>query len=499
MPSPSIIYQRQNKLTRCQDPLEHLEMCSQSFRYFFLHIVVEALYGTEADKFEPSRGWELMTEYAVALLNGDIKRLAIALPPRNGKSQLFSSALPLFDWLTNPSSTYLSVSHHDDVLKKFHIDRKSIFSNADYQKCIDWKLVTNTTDTFNNNAAGHIVSMVMAYVVTGLGASTIVVDDPISAKDSTNIDHCDKIWNLFVSTLLSRLNDKKNGRILVVSQRLCDADVVGHVMDAGYTTLTLQALADEPQTLVYPLSGKVWKREIGDVLNPGLEPLEVLKEIRRMDERTWQAQYQQKPAPIPSGLFNGDKIGRYSGERVYNEVILSVDSAGKVNEKSHPWGFVVLGIFSNKGEICFDLLYCKSKKYEYPEGYQEILDIGKRYNVDRYMIEDKSTGIAIIPSLKKPDPERDKPALNVIEIIPAKSKIDRTLACTGFINTGRFNVPDINEMPFTEAFVNYMLYEILGFGSGARTDDLLDALCQAITYFSTKKVNIREKYGLPPK
>jgi hypothetical protein len=115
------------------------------------------------------------------------------------------------------------------------------------------------------------------------------------------------------------------------------------------------------------------------------------------------------------------------------------------------------------------------------------------------MIEDKSTGIAIIPSLKKPDPERDKPALNVIEIVPAKSKIDRTLSCTGFINTGRFNVPDINEMPFTEAFVNYMLYEILGFGSGARTDDLLDALCQAITYFSTKKVNIREKYGLPPK
>ena len=478
-----------NYLTREKDTLTHFNRLSTDLKYFFYHICCEKLMGSK-EIFKPSRGFEIMSEYLVAMLEGEVKRLAIAIPPRNGKSQLVTTALPLWDWLTNPNMTYVTVAHHDDLLKHFQTGRQSIIEHKDYQKCIGWELTTNTKDEFKNNTSGHIISMVMDYVKTGLGAEVLLVDDPMPARNWNNIKACDKVWSLYTSTLLSRLNNKETGKICVVSQRLCDVDIIGRVIDAGYTTLTLQAVADEAQTLIFPMSGFTWNRPIGDVLNPELESLDVLMEIKKTDNVMFQSQYQQRPSAIKGDIIDTSKLGKYQKPRDnYQEIILSVDSASSVTKIAANWGMTLWGKYIDNGVSCLDLLYCVADKYEYPKGLQKIREMVKERGVTMIMVENKSTGLALIPTLKLE-------GYNVESIQPIKSKEDRAMSAAPFINKGRLRVPDTDNLPFTDRWLSVFIYELDGFGGAARTCDLLDSTTQVINFYNSGAFNAKNFFRL---
>lgn len=476
-----------NYTQREKDDLKHYSRLRSDFKYFFYYLAAPTILG-DISVFKPSRGFEVMSEYGVAMLEGEIKRLAISIPPRNSKSLVFSTALPIWQWLTNPNDTFISVAHHDSLLQQFQSGRQALFSNLEYQNSIDWQVTTNTKDTLRNTAGGHMLSMVLSHIVTGLGGNNLIVDDPIPARDASNINACNKAWELYTGTLLSRLNDKKEGKICVVSQRLCDADIIGHVTDAGYTTLTLQAIADEPQVILFPLSGQEWKREKGDVLNPDYEPLETLIEIKRTDERMFQAQYQQRPTASKGNFINTDNLGRFLKPRdEYQEIVISVDSAASVSRFSANWGMTVFGKYTENGLNCLDLLYCHAAKYEYPEGLAKIKELGKQFEATKYMIENKSTGLAIIPTLKQE-------GFDVIQIEPIKSKEDRAISAVSFLDQGRLRIPDTSQMPFTERWLSTLIYELDGFGNGAKSKDLLDSTTQIINYYSNFSFNARNFY-----
>ena len=62
--------------------------------------------------------------------------------------------------------------------------------------------------------------------LTGRGADTIIVDDPLNANDAYSEPARKRVIDWFAGTLVSRLNDKKTGSIIRVMQRL-------HGEDAG--------------------------------------------------------------------------------------------------------------------------------------------------------------------------------------------------------------------------------------------------------------------------
>jgi predicted phage terminase large subunit-like protein len=317
----------------------------------------------------------------------------------------------------------------------------------------------------------------------------LIVDDPMPASKRKNLKHCEKIWDLYVDTLLSRLNDKANGKIVVISQRLCEADVVGHVVDSGYELLKLQSIADEPTTLHFPLSGQVWERPIGDVLNPALESHEVLTGIRAESEDTFQTQYQQNTKADGSGMIRYDLIGTYDKPlEDYKSIILSIDSAGSVGKNSSNWGLTVFGLHQINGLNNLDLLYSFAKKMEYPEGEKKIRELEELYNVTRLFIENKSTGIALIPTFKAE-------GKNVEIITPVKSKDDRAMSAAPFINSGRLRVPNDDLLPHTFSWMKYWKYEISGFPN-AKTRDLLDSTTQVVNHFTNVKLNAAAFYRI---
>jgi len=475
---------------RESDELQHLSRLKRDFKYFFAQIVIPAIMGDDAiERYKFCKAFELQCDYAVAILTGSLKRISVEIAPRNSKSLIWSVGLPMWEWLSNPAHKFVSVSHHDEVLKQFHSDRKLVFKHQDYQRVIDWTMETNTTDTFRNSKGGHILSMVMAHVTTGLGGETLIVDDPISAKDKDNPVFLKKIWKLYTGTLMSRLNDKKEGNIIVVSQRLAEGDISDNVVKAGYFQLKIQSIQKVEQVFVFPISGEVWLRPVGDVMNPEYESLEVLLELRTLDEDNFEAQYQQEPPVEGDGTIEFGKIKKYNAPREeYLKIILSADTASSIKEKAANWGLTVWGIYHENGKICFDLLYAHAKKYEYPEGKKKVLTIAEEYNVTEFIVENKSTGVALVPELK----EMKK---RVTSIVPVKDKVARAMSVAHIFNGGQVRIPDIIKLPFTEGWLSNWNHEIRGFPVTTKRD-LLDSTSQILAHLGGVKTNLRSFYRL---
>ena len=65
-------------------------------------------------------------------------------------------------------------------------------------------------------------------VLTGRGADFIIVDDPLKPDEALSDTQRKAVNDWFDHTLYSRLNNKKDGCIILIMQRLHEDDLVGH-------------------------------------------------------------------------------------------------------------------------------------------------------------------------------------------------------------------------------------------------------------------------------
>jgi hypothetical protein len=104
--------------------------------------------------------------------------------------------------------------------------------------------------------------------------------------------------------LLSRLDDKRTGAIVVVMQRVHIDDLTGFLLSQSdeWTVLSLPAIAEFEETI--PLeNGRTHRREFGEALSPEREPLPVLEALKhQIGSDAFSAQYQQAPAPLGGAM-----------------------------------------------------------------------------------------------------------------------------------------------------------------------------------------------------
>src|SRR5204863_5054004 len=87
------------------------------------------------------------------------------------------------------------------------------------------------------------------------------------------------VWDN-INTILSRLNDKVRGRVLVVAHRVSENDLSSHLLaENGWTYLRLPLVAVRRRT--YELGHEEWVREKGNVLRPGAYPAPEIERLRR--------------------------------------------------------------------------------------------------------------------------------------------------------------------------------------------------------------------------
>jgi hypothetical protein len=149
---------------------------------------------------------------------------------------------------------------------------------------------------------------------TGFGADIIIVDDCMKADEARSETSRASVKSWFDGTLASRLNDKHNGPIISIQQRLHEDDLPAFLLDKGYDHLNLPAIAEREET--FDLGrGRSYLRKAGELLDPTRESKETLEQLRReLGPAVFAAQYQQDPVAPDGNLLRWEWFQTYDEE-----------------------------------------------------------------------------------------------------------------------------------------------------------------------------------------
>jgi predicted phage terminase large subunit-like protein len=314
----------------------------------------------------------------------------------------------------------------------------------------------------------------------GRGADFIVIDDPLKPDEALSDVQRGNANNWFDHTVLSRLNNKLQGRIILIMQRLHEDDLTGHLLQqGGWKLLRLPAIAEEEERFVAEsrFGVSTFSRKVGEALHPDREPTEVLETLRKAQgEYTFAGQYQQAPAPLGGGLVKRAWFRTYTPDEVpgkFELIFQSWDTASKASELSDYSACVTVGLKERRLYV----LDVFRKRMEYPELKREVHSQAQKYSPKTILIEDKSSGTPLIQELIQ---ERVYAAQRYT---PAMDKIMRLHSVTSIIENGFLYLPEKAE------WLAAYLHEMTTFPNG-RNDDQADATSQALDW-------VRERWREP--
>jgi predicted phage terminase large subunit-like protein len=409
---------------------------------------------------------------------GEVIRLIINQPPRSLKSICVSVAY--IAWLLghDPTRRIIVVSYSNELAIELHRQFRMIIESGWYRALFPRMRVARDTGTeLITTAGGSRYATSVGGTLTGRGADLIVIDDPLKAEEANSDVARKRVNDWYSGTLVSRLNDKDKGAIVVVMQRLHENDLAGYLLNQrGWEHLDLPAIAIEEQ--VIPLDHhRVKLRSVGEILHPAREGKEALDRIKaEIGSLKFSAQYQQQPVPLEGNLIRREWI------RFYDH--LPQDSAGRVVQS---WDIAMMTGDGNSFSVCttwrivgsdFFLIDVFRARLQYPDLRRKVASLAARHGAESILIENVGPGMALLQDLWRDLPQG---MVRPIGQKPDGSKVDRMVAQSAKIEAGHLHLPK------EAAWLDTFLLEILAFPNG-RHDDQVDSVSQFLKWSSRREV-----------
>lgn len=401
-----------------------------------------------------------------------IQRLIINCPPRALKSITVSVAHVAYALGLNPSLKIFVICYSNELADKHARDFISIVTSPWYQRAFPAMRISRIADSdvFTSERGFRRTTSVNA-TLTGLGGDIFIIDDPLKAQDAQSDAIRGRSNDWVSSTLISRLDNKATGQIIVVMQRVHQQDLTGHLLEnsAGWDHLCLPAIAEVNENI--PIGrNKFHARKADEPLQPDREPHQVLQNIRReIGPDQFAAQYQQAPVPAGGAMFKRSWFRYYDvlPERTWKiKIIMSWDTAAKAGAQND---YSVCTIWLVVEKRDYYLLDVVRGRYEYPQLREMALKLAEKWKPYRILIEDASTGVALAQELKK---ER----LLTVKPIP----VERDKQGRAYVQQHKFEGGFVL-FPKDKPFMVDVEAELLTFPQG-RHDDIVDSIMQALNF-----------------
>jgi len=400
---------------------------------------------------------------------GQNLRLIVTMPPRHLKSLTISAAWTAWLLGHNPALRLITVSYSYDLAEKLARDCLHIIDSAWFKLAFpNFRLSKRSVLDFETTDGGGRLSTSLGGVLTGRGADYVIIDDPMKADDALSEAARATATTWLFNTLMSRLNDQRVGAIIMVMQRLHEADMAGEALvRGGWHELRLPAIAEIDERV--PVGGnRSYQRRRGCALHPARQPLDVLQRIRAEDSRVFAAQYQQTPVPMEGNYVQPSWFTYYDEPPEGGIILQSWDTASK-DGVTHDFS---VGITACLYQGRFHILDVFRERLNFHALRMRVIASCRRFNVQRLLIEDAASGTQLIDML------RTMPANGVVRPIPCTPNADkrtRFAAQASRIEAGDVLLP--RNAPWLAEFVT----EIAGFPN-ARYDDQADALAQLLRH-----------------
>lgn len=438
--------------------------------YAFMQKAFYEIDGSQ--EFKGNWHLELICDKLQQCLDGKIKRLIINIPPRNLKSHIASITFPAYILGHSPSERIICVSYAqtlaNDLSRKTRQLMETDFYKQVFKTCLGDK---NTENMFETTSNGYRFATSVDGSLTGFGGNWIILDDPIKADDAQSEVKRNNVNNWYDNTLISRLNDKVNGVIIVVMQRLHIDDLTGHLLKQdGWDLLSLPAIAESDEC--FELSnGKTVGRKAGEALNPALEPLEILDSQRKlMPNYNFSAQYQQNPIPAKGNVINFDDFGFFDCCPAGAETFQSWDIALK-DGKDNDYSVCITAKYQD------NLLYVENVQRFKLDMFllvNKIREMHQHFRCNHLIIEDSSISTHLLQYIQR------ELSLYPIKYKPQGDKVTRANNASLFIKSGRVLLQR------NATWLDDFKSEINSFPNG-KHDDQVDALTQLIEIINNKQ------------
>ena len=408
---------------------------------------------------------------------GAILRHIINIQPRSLKSTIVSVVFVAWCWGHDPSLKFLCISYAQDLSSEFARQCRQIMQSPWYRALFPNTVLSGlATQRLTTTAGGRRISTSMQGKITGYGADYILLDDPQSAQAAQSPAERARTIETFRTSVASRLNKKKTGRILLVMQRLHEEDLSGWLLEqGGWGQMRFPTIADRDELI--PLgNGRVHRRKIGDLLQPHREPQSVIDEQRRLlGIAGYSAQLLQTPLPAAGLIIQRNWVKRYQKVPSEGRIFMAIDTAGK-NAATSDYTAFVIAMVVGRDVYVIDVI---RERLNYPEIKARTIGLCRRYRVFRLLIEDASSGQSLIQDL---DVERPYGVSTPIALKATSDKHTRVSDASSLVEEGHLHLPgfDAPWLPETES-------EMFGFPN-TRHDDIIDALAHLLIDVKSRSV-----------
>ncbi len=439
--------------------------------YAFIRASFPILSG--GSPFLPNWHVEAMSYELSEVMRGRKRRLIITVPPRSLKSICASVALPAFALGHDPGRRIICVSYSESLARKHANDCRALMRSKLYRRIFPATRISHAKDTETKvmtTGRGSRLATSVGGTLTGRGGDLLIIDDPLKPQDAHSESARESLKRWYSNTLLSRLDHKTEGSIILVMQRLHPDDLAGHLLEqGGWAHLNLPAIAEQ-ESSVRLSPNRSHRRSVGDLLHPERESQAALDELKAsMGSMEFTAQYQQAPVPTGGNLIKWSWFKYYdtpptpqSGDKI----IVSWDTALSSTQLADYSACIVL-LVRRETIYIVDLVRAR---LEFPDLRRAVLLQHNRWRnvASNYalLIENKGSGLSLIQDLRREN-------IHPMPVDPNGDKIMRMAAQTAPIEAGAVRLPA--KAPWLEEFKK----ELLSFPLG-RHDDQIDALSQAL-------------------
>ena len=419
----------------------------------------------------------------------------INMPPRHAKSLILNifASVWLYTVATGEQTVKVATLSHTSKLANEMNDKKQQIINSEQflAEFPDIALLVNQSDRIIGSNLAEIYSVSMDKL-TGRGLNYAILDDLVTAQSAAKQkEELRNALRFMKNTLPSRMNKSSDDAIINIAQRLGPGDVSDFIMNELsdlYQTVSLQAIADEDVTVVFPCSGKIWEIKAGESLFPErFTVADYLKIKKQTGETIFETQYQQNAIATNDTIIKQEMVqfmNEYDAEYImsnYDNIYASHDLPVSEKETADMHGAVIAYkkgstlLFTDAIETHFGFIGSQNfiKTLASEEEYKGIIQL----------IENKANGAVVIQTLQNTIP-------GIITIEPgSRSKTERLKAASYWMTAKNiyFLTNRLNQL---SPAMKMLITRITSFPF-VRHDDVVDAFSQLINY-----VYIQKSFGL---
>ena len=258
-------------------------------------------------------GWaiEAICEHLEAVIDGDIRRLVINIPPGASKSRLTRVMAPLYIWAKKPWARIIGASYALSLAERDNYYARTILQTDWYQKQFGVSISSEmgARVNFDNTSMGGLRAMSVGGATTGFRGDFLILDDAHNSSEGESDSKRSEAVQWFLETFQTRVNDLDNSPIIVVGQRIHEDDVYSAAIGLGYEHLNIPMEWEEEQRKTTSIGWTDPRTNEGDLMWPERFSADAVERLKKaMGPYAASAQLQQRPVPRKGGMFQVDDI-----------------------------------------------------------------------------------------------------------------------------------------------------------------------------------------------